>query len=169
MVAMSHRYTICVVCTGNICRSPIGEVVIREALEKAGLGDEVRVTSAGTGSWHLGEGPDKRAEAVLREQGLSAGTHQAAQFLAESFDESDLILALDESHLVALHALTENADSQAKVRLLRSFDPESLESEDLDVADPYYGDKRDFEITYEQVHAAAPGIVDFVRHELARV
>ncbi len=163
---MSDEYSICVVCTGNICRSPIGEVVVKEALAQAGLGDRVRVTSAGTGSWHLGEGADHRAAAVARSQGLDLAEHVAAVFTADRFDDVDLVLALDAGHVRELSAIAPDEASRDKIHLLRSFDPESVADDDLEVADPYYGDRRDFEIAIEQVRAAAPGIVDHVRAAL---
>ena len=57
---MSEPYRVCVVCSGNICRSPMGEIVLRHKLEEAGLGDRVVVDSAGTGDWHVGDGADPR-------------------------------------------------------------------------------------------------------------
>jgi protein-tyrosine phosphatase len=164
---MSTGFAICVVCSGNICRSPIGEVVVRDALEQAGLTDRVSVCSAGTGSWHLGEGADHRASAVARSHGLDLREHAAAVFTPDHFAQVDLVLALDTGHLRSLQQLAPDDDSRDKVRLLRSFDPESVADEDLEVADPYYGDRRDFEITFDQVVAAAPGVVRYVSEQLA--
>lgn len=166
MAGMPEDYSICVVCSGNICRSPIGEAVIRDALARAGV-ENVSVCSAGTGSWHLGEGADHRAEAVARSYHLHLGAHRAQVFAPDHFDDVDLVLALDSGHLRALRSLAPDERSRAKVRLLRSFDPEAVSDGELDVADPYYGDRRDFEITFEQVLAAAPGVVDYVRERIA--
>lgn len=165
---MPEDYSICVVCSGNICRSPIAEAVVRDALERAGLADQVSVCSAGTGDWHVGQGADHRASAVVRSHGLTLDEHRAVVFEADHFDDVDLVLALDSGHLHSLRALAPDEHSRAKIRLLRSFDPEAVADDDLEVADPYYGDKRDFEIAFEQVSAAAPGIVRFVQAELAR-
>lgn len=163
---MAEDYSICVVCSGNICRSPLGEVVLEDALARAGLADHVSVCSAGTGSWHVGEGADHRACAVARSHGLDLADHRAGVFSAEHFEQVDLVLALDHGHLRALRSLAPDEDAQAKIHLLRSFDPEAVAEGDLEVADPYYGDKRDFEIAYEQVVAAAEGIVAHVEREL---
>lgn len=162
---MSEGYTICVVCSGNICRSPIGEAVLRDALTRAGL-ENVSVCSAGTGAWHLGEGADHRAEAVARTHHLDLGGHRAAVFEPDHFADVDLVLALDTGHLRALRALAPDEASLDKIRLLRSFDPDAVAEDDLDVADPYYGDRRDFEITFDQVIAATPGVVEHVRAQL---
>ena len=58
-------FAVCFVCTGNICRSPMAEVVLRSLAEQAGLGSAIEISSAGTGEWHLGEHADSRALAAL--------------------------------------------------------------------------------------------------------
>ncbi|WP_089775731.1 low molecular weight protein-tyrosine-phosphatase [Ruania alba] len=153
------------VCTGNICRSPMGEAVLRDAFEAAGLGDRVEVVSAGTGAWHLGNDADHRTHRVLTANGHQLVGHQATQFAAEDFAALDLVLALDGSHERALRRLAPDATARAKIRLLRSFDPDAPEG--ADVADPYYGEHSDFETVYEQVSAAVDGIVRYVQTELA--
>lgn len=162
---MTASYTISVVCTGNICRSPMGEVMLRDALTRAGL-DNVVVESAGTGDWHVGGGADHRAEEVIARSGLDLSSHRVKQFTREDFDRVDLVLALDNSHLQALRTLAPSEDAREKIRLLRSFDPDAVASDDLDVNDPYFGDYRDFEITHENITGATPGIVDFVHTEV---
>src|SRR5512138_2089156 len=57
------------ICSGNICRSPMAEKMFAHQIGERGLADEVRVTSAGTGDWHAGEGADNRANRVLRDHG----------------------------------------------------------------------------------------------------
>lgn len=166
MAGMAEDYSICVVCSGNICRSPIGEVILEDALARAGLADRVSVCSAGTGSWHLGEAADHRACAVAKSHGLDLAEHRADVFSEEHFSHVDLVLALDSGHLRALQALAPDQAARDKIHLLRSFDPEAVDEGDLEVADPYYGDRRDFEIAYDQVVAAAAGIVAHVQEEL---
>src|SRR5512132_4735403 len=73
-------YRICFVCTGNICRSPIAEVVLRRLADEAGLAGTVQVDSAGTGSWHVGDGADQRAVAVLESGGYDGSAHRARVF-----------------------------------------------------------------------------------------
>ncbi len=162
---MNSSYTISVVCTGNICRSPMGEVMLRDALARAGV-DDVAVESAGTGDWHVGGGADHRAEKVIARNGLDLAGHVVRQFSPDDFDRVDLILALDQSHLRTLRSLAPDDAAMEKIRLLRSFDPEAVAEGDLDVNDPYYGDYQDFEITFDNITAAAPGVVEFVRSEV---
>lgn len=167
MADMPQNYSICVVCSGNICRSPIGEAILRDEIRKAGLEDRVTVCSAGTGGWHVGEAADHRAAHVARSHGLDIADHRAEVFDADHLEEVDLVLAFDSGHVEALRRLARDDADLDKIRLLRSFDPESVADDDLEVADPYYGDKRDFEIAYQQVAAAAPGVIAYVREQLS--
>jgi protein-tyrosine phosphatase len=151
-------YRICFVCTGNICRSPIAEVVLRHLVEDAGLASVVAVDSAGTGAWHVGDGADPRAVAVLRASGYDGAAHRARAFAADWFADRDLVIALDRGHLRLLTAAARGEAERGKVRLLRSFDPGA--PPDADVADPYYGGARDFAEVLEQVERACRGLLD---------
>jgi protein-tyrosine phosphatase len=144
------------VCTGNICRSPIAEKVFAAELDRAGLADGVHVTSAGTGSWHIGSPADDRAAALLRAEGYP-DAHTARQVDAEQLG-ADLLVALDDSHRHALRSMVPEPD---RVRLLRSFDPAA--PEDAEVPDPYYGDDDGFVEVLAMVRAAMPGLLDWVR------
>lgn len=147
---------ICFVCTGNICRSPTAALVFAEYLRRAELDDAVRVTSAGIGPWHAGEGIDERAGELLARRGYPV-EHVAAQVDAEHLD-ADLLLAMDAGHLTALRRMV---DDPSRVRMLRSFDPDA--DGDLDVPDPYYGGPDGFDEVLAQVEAAMPGLIDWVR------
>ena len=87
------------VCLGNICRSPIAEVLLREELASAGLDGRVRVESAGTGDWHLGQQMDRGARAELARHGLDGSAHRARQIGPDWLDRFDLLLAMDRSNL----------------------------------------------------------------------
>ena len=156
-------YRVCFVCTGNICRSPMAESVFRARIEEAGLDGLVEVDSAGTGGWHEGDGADSRTVAVLEATGYESG-HTARQFHASWFSRLDLVIALDSGHLKALRRLAPTPEDAAKVRLLRSYDPDA--GDDLDVPDPYYGPMDGFEECLEMVKAASPGLLAAVRQEL---
>src|SRR5882724_9144647 len=90
-------YRVCFVCTGNICRSPMAEAVLRRMVVDAGLAGEVEVRSAGTGDWHIGQDADPRALAVLRRHGYPLA-HTARQWAVADFDGADLVVALDRGH-----------------------------------------------------------------------
>ena len=83
------------VCTGNICRSPMAEVVFRALVTERGLGAKVVSRSAGTGDWHLGERADERTLEALTRRGYDGSAHRAKQFSAASFADNDLIVALE--------------------------------------------------------------------------
>lgn len=160
-------YRVCFVCTGNICRSPMAEAVFRSVVQAAGLADRVRVASAGTGGWHVGDDADERALASLRTRGYPLA-HRARQFGAGWFDRYDLVVALDASHVAALRRLAPSAASAEKVRRLRGYDPNSVASGDLDVPDPYYGDDDGFEHVLDLVERACRGLLAEVRREVDR-
>ena len=150
------------VCTGNICRSPMAEKMFADQLRQRGLADAVRVTSAGTGNWHVGDCADERAANVLRAHGYPTD-HRAAQ-VDDDHLGADLLIALGRNHLRILQQLGVDTD---RVRMLRSFDPRSG-AYALDVEDPYYGDHADFEEVLAVIEAALPGLHDWVDEQLAQ-
>jgi protein-tyrosine phosphatase len=165
------RYRVMTVCTGNICRSPIAEVVLRDRFEAAGLGDRVVVDSGGTSSEELGNPIDPRAARVLREAGYPVPRREAHQVTARDIADRDLLLPMTAQHARRLRTLAPSDADAAKVRMYRSFDPAapSLETVDeaaLDVEDPWYGDHDDFIATLEQVESAADAIVEHIRAQL---
>jgi protein-tyrosine phosphatase len=150
------------VCLGNICRSPTAEATMRALVREAGLEREVELDSAGTGAWHAGSAPDERATAAAARRGIAL-EGSARRVRAEDFDDFDLILAMDLSNLEELRRMAPSEDARAKVRLLREFDPASVETGDLDVPDPYYGDGDGFEHVLDHVQAACSGLLAQVR------
>ena len=152
-------YRICVICSGNICRSPMGEVILRSMLLSAGLGDRVVVDSAGTGGWHEGDGADPRTVQTLRDHGYDGTHHRARVFRPEWFSDRDLIVVADEGHLQDLRDWAPDDHTAAKVRLLREFDPTAVDSGMLEVDDPYFGDAAGFDHCLTVVERACRGIV----------
>ncbi|MGF1645737.1 MAG: low molecular weight protein-tyrosine-phosphatase [Kineosporiaceae bacterium] len=148
------------VCSGNICRSPMGESVLREFVTRAGLSGRVVVSSAGVGDWHIGERADVRTLAALDRRGYDASRHRARLFEPEWFDVSDLVVALDRGHERVLRAWARTEGARDKVVLLRRFDPAAGDAagRDLDIPDPYYDDDA-FEDVLDQVEAACRGLV----------
>lgn len=159
------------VCSGNICRSPIAEYVLRRALEDAGLGHAVEVDSAGIGGWHVGDPADRRARQVLRAHGYDGDPHRAQQITRSWYAEDagpDLLLAMDSTHYDDLVRL---APAGVEVVMMRAFDPALSgvphPSDELDVPDPYYGAYDGFEDVLAMIEAATPGTVDRIRALLA--
>jgi protein-tyrosine phosphatase len=158
---------VCFVCTGNICRSPIAEVVLRSMaadtrLEGGGtLADHLVVDSAGTGNWHAGEPMDPRARDALARAGYVDPGHRARAFEAAWFDDLDLVVSLARNHQQTLVGLARRwaggDDLRDRLVLLRAYDRRAGGS--VDVPDPYYGDESDFEACLMMVEAACGGLV----------
>ncbi len=161
-------FRITVVCTGNICRSPMAEFVLRERFAAAGLADRVTVDSAGTTAWEEGNPPDPRTITALERHGHSGDYtgHRARVFDKRSFDSLDLVLAADHGHYSVLRRLAGTPEAQAKIRMLRSFDPSGPKGDALSIDDPWYGDDASFDRTYEEIIGAADGVADFVRSRI---
>src|ERR671927_221269 len=97
---MKEKRAILFVCTGNICRSPTAEAVLRHLAAAEGL--ELHIESAGIGDWHVGAAPDERAQKHAKERGYDLSALRARQVTPEDFARFDLILAMDRGHLRAL-------------------------------------------------------------------
>ncbi|QIG39016.1 low molecular weight phosphotyrosine protein phosphatase [Microbacterium sp. 4R-513] len=123
------------VCTGNICRSVMADVVFRGFADAAGLRDRVGSTSAGTGDWHVGERADQRTIEALERRGYDGAHHRARQFTLSDFQHNDLVVALDRSHERILRGWARTEADTDKIALLMSFD---ASAPTLDVPDPYY-------------------------------
>jgi protein-tyrosine phosphatase len=162
---------VCFVCTGNICRSPSAEVVLRTKLAEAGLADRAIVDSAGTGPWHAGKDMDPRARQALSRRGYPVPPHVAKQFQAADFAERDLVIGLDAGHLAKLGQLARLADDPAEaaasISLLRSHDPAAVAAGELEVPDPYYDGEAEFETALTQIEAACAGLAQLIGEQLA--
>jgi protein-tyrosine phosphatase len=150
------------VCLGNICRSPTAEGVMRSLVMEEGMEGSLVVASAGTGAWHVGEPPDARARAAARGRGIELGG-SARQVRAADFEDFDLLVGMDRANQRDLLGAARDADSRARVRLLREFDPASAHAGELDVPDPYYGGGEHFEEVLEIVHAGCAGLLAEIR------
>jgi protein-tyrosine phosphatase len=141
------------VCLGNICRSPLAEAALREQAVAAGVA--VDVDSAGTGDWHVGSPPDRRAIAAARRNNVDVAGLRARQVTAEDFDRFDHIVALDRNNLADLEALRPPG-SKARLSLLLDH-VEGREGEA--VADPYYGGDDHFDRTWADVWAGTGALL----------
>jgi protein-tyrosine phosphatase len=141
------------VCLGNICRSPAAEAAIRTAAAEAGL--DVEVDSAGTGRYHIGDGPNPRSIRAGAAVGLEVAG-MARQVTLNDFDSFDLIVAMDHDNLEDLRRLAPSEAARQKIHLFRDFDIESVGEE---VPDPYYGTEVDYRNMIEVILPAARGLV----------
>lgn len=147
------------VCLGNICRSPLAEGVLRSLSRDAGLDGRIRVDSAGTGAWHVGEPPDPRSREVARRNGITL-EGSARQVVPDDGESFDWILAMDRSNL---RRLEEMGAGGARLHLLREFDPRA--GDDREVPDPYYGGEGGFDRVYEMIDRSCRALLDRIRDE----
>ena len=141
------------VCLGNICRSPLAEVVVKSVAKEEGLDHLFHFESAGTGSWHVGNGADHRSAATALQHGLSLEDHIAQRITAKGINNWDLFVAMDRDNRSNLIAMGAESD---KVLMMRSFE----ESDSVkDVPDPYYGGPHGFEDAYQMLRTNAKGLI----------
>jgi protein-tyrosine phosphatase len=144
----------------------MAEAVIRAELDDSGLSELVRVESAGTGDWHLGDRMDSRARAELARRGYDGSAHRARQIGPDWLGGFDLLIAMDASNQRNLERMARGRPEVIeRIRLLRSFDP-SAPPEAI-VPDPYDGGPEAFAAVFDLVHAAARGLVAGLRQVLA--
>jgi protein-tyrosine phosphatase len=140
------------VCTGNICRSPTAEGVLKELARKTGV--PVHVESAGTHDYHVGACPDQRAMQHASKRGYDLSAQRARQLRKRDFEEFDLLIAMDRGHL---QILEQHCPPQHRGKLRMLVDGH-------DVPDPYYGGAEGFEQVLDMVEAACLGLL----HEIKR-
>ncbi|RYE55981.1 MAG: low molecular weight phosphotyrosine protein phosphatase [Rhizobiaceae bacterium] len=145
------------VCLGNICRSPLGEGLLRHRATERGIFHLVETASAGTGGWHHGEPPDSRSIAVARKYGIDISAQRARQIRADDFDTYDLIFAMDRDNLRNIVRIAPH-NSSADIHLFTDF----TGGPSRDVPDPYYGDDRDFEHVYTMLDTGCRSLLDIL-------
>lgn len=135
------------VCLGNICRSPLAEGILKSKLNS----DFYIVDSAGTSAYHIGELPDHRSIAIAKKNGIDISNQRARKFIANDFNEFDLIYAMDIENYHNICSLSTNKSNLLKVKLiLNEINP----LKDLSVPDPYYGGDFGFENVYKMLDKA---------------
>ncbi|WP_460851165.1 low molecular weight protein-tyrosine-phosphatase [Nocardioides montaniterrae] len=157
------RYRIALVCLGNICRSPVADVVLSARLRDAGLAPAVAVVSAGTGDWHVGDRMDRRSAATLTAAGYDPTRHRAQQVAPSWLDECDLVLAMDATNLADLRELAGKAADPKRLKLFGDFDPAHPGA---DVPDPYYGGPAGFDVVLAMVERTCEALVAELQHVL---
>ena len=159
---MKESISILVVCTGNICRSPTGEGILRHLAERRGLADRIEVASAGTHDYHVGDCPDRRSIKHASKRGYDLSALRASQVTRDDFHAHDYILAMDRGHLRILKSM---APAGAKARLGLFLDA-SAKWKGEDVPDPYYGGVEGFERVLDMIEEAAARWLDRFEAEL---
>ena len=164
-------YTVMTVCTGNICRSPMAEIILRAEFGRRGLADKVNVESSGVSDEEYGNPIDRRAVKVLKERGYELPAHHFAHRITrDEIERTDLFLPMTASHMRALLRQLPQA-KRSEVHMYSSFDPNlpkpaAGREDSIDLVDPWYGGPREFEVAIDQIEEVAPYIVDWAEQQL---
>jgi protein-tyrosine phosphatase len=155
LTEIKEKKSVLFVCMGNICRSPTAEGVFRHFVNEAGLAEKIDVDSAGTHAYHVGEPPDRRANAAAERRGVSLADIKARRIADSDFERFDYIIAMDEENQARLidQAPDEYRD---KVQLFLSYASVS----ETEVPDPYYGGAAGFERVLDLVEEASRGLLE---------
>lgn len=146
--------SVLLVCLGNICRSPTAEEVFRQQAAIAGL--NIKVDSAGTGDWNVGNAPDIRSQRHAKAHGYNLSKLIARQVTADDFKDFDLVLAMDAQNLADLQAIKDSiTDTDKPLAKLALFSEEDPTYGGDDVPDPYQGDEEAFEEVIERIESSA--------------
>jgi protein-tyrosine phosphatase len=158
------RLRVLMVCTGNICRSPTAEGVLRRKLTEVGLQQQVEVASAGTVDYHAGAPPDHRAQQSALRRGYDLSRQRARHLRMEDFERFDLVVAMDTDHVERMVEMCPGPLA-GRIRLLMDFSPRRQRG--MSVPDPYYGAPAGFERVLDLVEEACDGLVRDLQTRLA--
>jgi len=149
---------ILMVCLGNICRSPLAEGLLKSKLNNS----KYFIDSAGTGSWHVGQKPDKRSIAVAKKHNIDISLQRGRQFTSNDFENFDIIYAMDNNNYETIIDLAKTEQDKEKVRLLLDV---LFSGEKIDVPDPYTGANFQFDQVYEIINKATTKIAEQLVNE----
>ncbi len=165
--AVAPRLRILMVCTGNICRSPTAEGVLRSKLQQAGLGGVIQVGSAGTQGYHTAEPPDPRAIRAAAARGYDLSKLRARPLRPDDFQQFDVLFAMDKGHLEWLHKRRPAAAATRQIGLLMPL--ARRHPGVVEVPDPYYGGPAGFEHVLDLVEDACDGVIERLTQQRALV
>jgi len=154
-----EKVNVLFVCMGNICRSPTAEGVFTQHVQEANLADTIRIDSAGTHAYHIGEAPDSRSQKTALKRGYDLSPQKARRAVAEDFITFDYILAMDRDNEQGLRAICP-VGAEYKLHLFLSYAP-NLEHDE--VPDPYYGGPLGFERVLDMIEEASAGLLQDIQ------
>jgi protein-tyrosine phosphatase len=150
------------VCLGNICRSPLAEGIFKYHVSEQGFKDKIKVESAGTSGWHIGERPDPRSIEVANANGIDLDSY-GRKAINMDFEEFDFIIAMDRDNFSDLKRLPGSSrEGAAKLYLMRDFDDIG---KGKDVSDPYYGGDDGFTYVYELLDRSCRNLLEEIKKE----
>ena len=156
-------YGVLFVCTGNICRSPSADGILRHKAAEAGLADRLLVDSAGTHGFHIGDPPDPRAIRQAGARGYDLTPLRARQLTRQDFADFDLILGMDQGHM---RRMADLAPPGSKAEIMLFMDCAEPRPATREVPDPYYGDLRDYDHALDLIEEAMPGLLNRIQQAL---
>lgn len=154
---MTHKTRVLFVCLGNICRSPLAEIIVRDVAKKRGL-HHYHFESAGTGNWHVGGTADPRSAAKAGEHGLDLSGHRAQQVTARNCHGWDWLVAMDADNR---QQLLNMGVPESRLLMMRQFENSATIA---DVPDPYYGGPDGFEHAYQMLVENAEGLLNYLEN-----
>ncbi len=152
------------VCTGNICRSPTAEGVLRKLANERGLTEHIKIDSAGIGTWHVGDPPDLRSTETAKRHGVDISGQRARAIELIDFEAFDLILAMDNSHFQDL----KQRCPEPLLERLGMFMSYATGTKIPEVPDPYYGQQDGFERVFNMIEDAGKGLLTKLQDKLAQ-
>ena len=144
---------------GNICRSPTAEGVFRKLVTDRGLTDFIKIDSAGTHAYHVGESPDPRAQQAARQRDVELSDLRGRKFEAQDFDEFDYVLAMDLDNYNNMSRFWESQPDTHFSLFLDFAEGSSVK----EVPDPYYGGSSGFEYVLDLIEDASEGLLQHIR------
>lgn len=152
------KVSVLFVCMGNICRSPTAEGVFCHVVKQRNMQDVIKVDSAGTHAYHIGESPDSRSQATAKSRGVDLSAQSARKIEAVDFERFDYVIAMDRSNYENLKALA-TVEQQEKLYLFMEF---SSAWDNTEVPDPYYGGGDGFKNVFDMVQSASEGLLETI-------
>ena len=146
------------VCHGNICRSPMGEFILKDLVKKAGLEKDFQIASAGTSTEELGNPVYPNARKKLAEHGIGCAGKIARQLTRADYDRYDLLLGMDQANIRNMRRIC-GGDEKGKIHLLLEYAGRPGEA----VEDPWY--TRNFEAAWRDIEAGCRGLLERLRTE----
>ncbi len=152
-------FKILFVCTGNICRSPTADGIMKKIIADNGLSNKVIVDSAGTHGYHVNSPPDNRATATAKANGIDISNLRARMINTNDFLEFDIMLAMDRGHLEFMQQMQPSA-SKAKIDIFLNY---AQNIDEIDVPDPYYGTGDGFQYVFDLIQNGCDGLLKNIK------
>ena len=152
------------ICTGNICRSPTAEAVLRAAAASAGLADRIDCDSAGLADWQAGKAPEPAAVRAGFQRGYDMVELRARPVIVQDYEDFDLLVGMDSGHVAHLKR---HRPGKARARVARflDFTPEIAVRHGPDVPDPYGGGEADYEHALDLIEQGMPALLAALRRD----